>query len=67
LRSQAEERELASLVEHCSAVEREAEAVAERCMELRGQHDQLVAAEAEVAATHVKVRQRRAACCAAQR
>ena len=46
---------MASLVDHCSPVEREAEAVAERCMELREQHDQLVAAEADVMATHAKV------------
>ena len=65
--AQAEERELASLVEHCSAIEREAAAVAQRCMELREQHDRLVAAEAEVGATHAKVSGSRAALCAARR
>ena len=54
-------------MQHCSATEREAESVAERCMELREQHDRLVAAEAEVLATHARVSQCRAACCAARR
>ena len=52
---QAAEQGLATLVERCAAVEREAAAVAARCAELREQHGQLAAASAVAGVAKTKV------------